>query len=105
MKSFFDELLFRCTVETDIDIRLLLAKCLGEVGAIDPNYFGNDLNQRQSTTQSNLWVIEHGAPWKMKSVKVHYELQLVTKHFVKALKAAPTPTDQHKIAFGIQEGE
>ena len=41
---------------------------------------------------------------KLKSVKVHCELQLVTKHFVAALKAAPTTTDQHKIAFAIQEG-
>jgi len=27
----------------------------------------------------------------------------VTNHFITALKAAPTPTDQHKIAFAIQD--
>ncbi len=105
MKSFFDALLLRCTVETDTGLRLLLSKCLGEIGAIDPRSFGDGINHKQSSFQRSNWVVENGAPWKIKSVKEHYELQLVTKHFVKALKAAPTPTDQHKIGFGIQEGE
>jgi hypothetical protein len=105
MKSFLDGILHRCIAETNTDIRLTLAKCLGEIGAIDPKYLGDDLNfQRGGTCLSNRWMFENGAPWKSKSVKVHCELQLVTRHFVAALKAAPTPTDQHKIAFAIQEG-
>ena len=100
-----DDSLHRCTTETNMDIRLILATCLGEIGAIDPKYIGNDLNfNRDHNCVSNRWMFENGAPWKLKSVKVHYQLQLVTKQFVAALKAAPTPTDQHKIAFGIQEG-
>ncbi len=88
-----------------MEIRLILATCLGEIGAIDPEYIGDDFNFRlHGTSLSNRWMFENGAPWKSKSVKVHCELQLVTKHFVAALKAARTTTDQHKIAFAIQEG-
>ena len=104
MKSFFDAILDRCIAETDMDMRLSLAKCLGEIGAIHPKYIGDDLTLQRACTLSNQWILENGAPWKSKSVKIHCQLQLVTKYFVAALKAAPTPTDQHLIGFAIQEG-
>ena len=100
MKSFFDGILNRCIAEPT----LTLAKCLGEIGAIHPKYINGDLTLKRASTLSNEWIIKQGAPWKSKSVKVHCQLQLVTKYFVAALKAAPTPTDQHKIGFAIQEG-
>ena len=40
-------------------------------------------------------------PWRSRPIRV--ELQLVTSHLVVALKAASTASDQHKIAFTIQE--
>lgn len=105
MKSFYEGILSRCVTETNISIRLALATCLGEIGAIDPKYIGDEINFNHIGTFNNQWMLEHGAPWKSKSVKIHCQLQLVTNHFVTALKAAPTPTDQHKIGFGIQEGK
>ena len=102
-------LLSRCISESVPENRIALATCLGELGALDPNRIGRDVRMTQNTHFSNKdndkWRLHENAPWKFKSVEVHYKLQLVTKHFVIALKAAPTPTDQHKIAFAIQEGE
>lgn len=100
MKSFFDGILNRCATEPT----LTLAKCLGEIGAIHPKYINGDLTPKQASTLSDQWMIKQGTPWKQQSVKVHCQIQLVTKNFVAALKAAPTPTDQHLIGFAIQEG-
>lgn len=107
MDSFIKGLLKRCVVETNIDLRLLLASCLGEIGAISPTYIDRDgkCEIESEKIEGKRWVIEKGAPWKSNSVRIHYELQLLTNHFVTALKAAPSPTDQHKIAFAIQEGK
>lgn len=102
-----EKLLIRCTAESDSDVRLLLAVCLGEVGAISETLLGEmrigiamgdeaiDL-----PTSSFKWRLEQ-PPWQSQAVK--YELQLVTRHLVVALKAAPSSTDQHKIAFAIQQ--
>jgi hypothetical protein len=85
--------------------RLALASCLGEVGAIDPSFLGQ---QFSSTTMVNdkgpSSTIQDLMPWKSKSIIVDFELNLVTKYFVAALRSSPTPKDQHKIAFAIQEG-
>ena len=105
MKSFYDGILRRCIAETNTDIRLTLATCLGEMGAIDPKLISDDLNVKTTENIGNQWMFENGCPWRAKSVKIHCQLQLVTNHFVTALKAAPTPTDQHKIGFAIQEGK
>jgi hypothetical protein len=40
-------------------------------------------------------------PWHCASHQ--YEFELVTTYLVVALKAAPTTSDQHKIAFSIQQ--
>lgn len=106
MKHFIKCLLRRFASETNTELRLMLASCLGEIGAISPAYFiDSSLNYGDYMDLSKKWIFEKGAPWKSKSTKVHYELQLVTNYFVAALKAAPTPTDQHKIGFAIQEGK
>lgn len=105
-KHFIKCLLRRVASETNTELRLMLASCLGEIGAIAPVYFiDSSLDYKDCIDLSKKWIFEKGAPWKSKSVKVHYELQLVTNYFVVALKAAPTPTDQHKIGFAIQEGK
>jgi len=115
VRSLVDGLLERCILETNMKNRLELATCLGEIGALDPNYMGQHTstmkvkakgiaNEKMNLfTTDDHWMLRNGAPWKCRSVKVHYMLQLVTNHFVISLKAAPTPTDQHKIAFAIQE--
>jgi hypothetical protein len=78
-----------------METRLVLATCIGEVGAIDENRLedacGDGGNGRALADPP--W---HSAP------HVH-ELQLVTSHLVVALKAAPTSGDQHKIAYTIQQ--
>ena len=102
------DVLRRFKLESNDENIHILSRCLGEIGAIAPNLIGEDtfhlVNELVDTNGSD-WMLEHGAPWKFKSVKVHFELQLVTKHFVIALKAAPTPIDVHLIAFAVQEGE
>ena len=105
LDSFIASLLQKCASEKNNDLRLMLALCLGEIGAIAPTYLDNDdiLDNNSGTNSSRKWILEKGVPWKSKSVRIHYELQLVTNYFVTALKAAPTPTDQHKIGFAIQE--
>jgi len=105
LDSFVKGLLQKCASEKNNDLRLMLASCLGEIGAIKPAYLDNDdsLDNFSGSNSSRKWILDKGAPWKSKSVRIHYELQLVTNYFVTALKAAPTPTDQHKIGFAIQE--
>lgn len=97
-------LLLRCAHEQDPECRIALALCLGEVGAIDPNLLGGDIDSGSHSDQicdnHEAWRLSQ-PPWKS---QIHrYELALVTKHLVVALKAAPTTQDQHKIAFAIQE--
>jgi hypothetical protein len=100
-------ILRRFKLESNDENVLILSRCLGEIGAIAPNFIGEDTfhsGKELVDISSSNWMLEHGAPWKFKSVKVHFELQLVTNNFVIALKAAPTPIDVHLIAFAVQEG-
>jgi hypothetical protein len=102
-----ERLLARCVAESDDEVRLRLAACLGEVGAISETILGelaigSSMGDEaiDSPTSSYKWRLEQ-PPWRSQEVK--YELQLVTRHLVVALKAAPSSTDQHKIAFAIQQ--
>ena len=76
--------------------RTLLATCFGEVGAINANLLEETkaTNETQSRKPST-------PPWY--STPYLLGLQLVTTHLVAALKAAPSSSDQHKIAFAIQQ--
>ena len=102
-----EKLVSRCIVESETEVRIRLATCIGEVGAISETILG-ELKISGSTgdeaidspTSSFKWRLEQ-PPWQSQPVK--YELQLVTRHLVVALKAAPSTTDQHKIAFAIQQ--
>ena len=102
-----ETLLRRCGTEDDDEAQLYLAVCLGEIGAIDGNRLGEICvgeNRRQDRSGigdlSRSWLLTQ-PPWKSRSTR--YELQLVTKHLVGALKAAPDSTDLDKIAFTIQQ--
>jgi hypothetical protein len=96
-------LLKRCADEIDDEIRVHLAICIGEVGAIAENRLGN-VNLSGSTKQDSLalhqWRLEQ-PPWRSRTEK--YELKLVTKLLVSALKAATSSSEQLKIAFSIQQ--
>ena len=102
-----ERLLSRCVSESDTEIKLRLAACLGEVGAICETLLG-ELQIGSSIGDDAIdsplspyrWRLEQ-PPWQSQSVK--YELVLVTRHLAAALKAAPSSTDQHKVAFAIQQ--
>jgi len=97
-------LLTRCVNENDPEARILLATCFGEIGAIG----GHRLEDARIPAATSgecggdawTWRLSQ-PPWQ--SNPVRYQLQLVTKYLVVALKAAPTSHDQHKIAFTIQQ--
>ena len=102
-----ETLLRRCSAEDDNEAQMSLAICLGEIGAIDENRLGGISlgdHQKQGRTcpgeQSRSWQLTQ-PPWK--SSPTRYELQLVTKHLVGALRAAPDSTDLDRIAFTIQQ--
>jgi hypothetical protein len=102
-----EKLMTRCVHETDTEARVLLASCLGEVGAISEHRLGEiktSIDDGDGSVDaingSYTWRL-HQPPWQSREAK--YELQLVTKHLVVALKAAPSSADQHKIAFTIQQ--
>lgn len=99
-------LLARCVHESDSTTRRILGCCLGEVGAVAEHWLGNIIMSRVLGASDSLDSNDSGwrlsqPPWK--SQQTRYELQLVTRHLVVALKAAPTSSDQHKIAFTIQQ--
>lgn len=99
-------LLAQCVFETDSKARELLGACLGEIGAIDGHRLGTISMSDVLVASDPLASKDSGwrlsrPPWK--SEQNRYELQLVTHHLVVAMKAAPTSSDQHKIAFSIQQ--
>lgn len=102
--SLVDSLLQRCCTEVDYEAKLLLATCLGEVGAIGAHRLGemkmDPLQAETAGDDSTLWRLKQ-APWQSRPVR--YELKVVTTHLVVALRAAPSSGDQHKIAFAIQQ--
>ena len=97
-------LLSRCAVESNQIHKLLLASCLGEIGAI-AEYRLNDTvlshgSEDYSGNDSHLWRLKK-PPWKVQPNI--YGLQLVTSELVWALRAAPSSSDQHKIGYAIQQ--
>lgn len=96
----------RCVLETDAVIKSRLGACLGEVGAISEQRLGSirmskELQTSDSMDQSaSSWRLAQ-PPWKSQIAR--YELQLVKRHLVVALKAAPTSSEQFKIAYAIQQ--
>jgi hypothetical protein len=102
-----ETLLRRCGTEDDEEARLSLATLLGEIGAIDGNRLGV-LNVGDSKRNDRSCLGEISRSWRLaqppwKSRPARYEMQLVTKHLVGALKAAPDSTDFDRIAFTIQQ--
>lgn len=102
-----EKLLTRCVQESDKQTRVLLGTCLGEIGGISEHKLGDlsigasaDSESLDSPNSTYKWRLEQ-PPWQSRAAK--YELQLVTRHLVVALKAAPSSSDQHKVAFTIQQ--
>lgn len=93
---FIELLLSRCSKENDIETRTLLATCLGEVGAINANRFDDIETHYRSHARHTTDPPWHSAPHQ-------FQLQLITSYLVVALKAAHATSDQHKIAFTIQQ--
>ena len=97
----------QCITENEEEAKIAVATALGEVGAIDPNRLGGDLDAFHQNGIDSTSVDEHvlwrrlQPPWKSQIVR--YELYLVTNQLATALKASPTAMDQHKISFAIQE--
>jgi len=93
-----ETLLSRCVDESDSMARVLLAECLGEVGAIDERRLEdtNGPTPRKGTAEQS-----SAPPWR--SGRSWYEFQLVSKHLVGALKAASTSADQNKVGYCIQQ--
>lgn len=98
-----ERLIRRCTIESDQEVVIKLAACLGEIGAIGEHRL-EDVSLFKSAGDESFalyhWRLDK-PPWQSHPTK--YELQLVTKHLVTALKAAPSSEEQHKIAFTIQQ--
>ena len=99
-------LLSRCVDETNNEIRDAIASCLGEIGAIDANRLGKEINSAQFVSNgsagiddSTEWRLSN-PPWQTEITE--YQLRLVS-YLVSGLKSAPSILDQHKISFSIQE--
>ena len=99
--ALLETLLYLAAKETDDDCRLALAKCLGEVGAIDESRLGRfHFSKGKTPESSHTWMLSQ-APWH--STVARYEFVLLSSHLVRSLHAATVSIDQHKIAFCIQE--
>lgn len=105
--TMVEKLLARCVVESRPEVRLQLATCLGEMGALCETKLGElkvgtSMGEGgiDSPSSSYTWRLEQ-APWN--SISVLYQLELVRKHLAVALNAASSSTDQNKIAFSIQQ--
>ena len=103
VSNIIEKLMRRCVHESDQEVRLKLATCLGEMGAISENRL-DDTSLFRSEGSGSVsmydWRLDQ-PPWQSRAAK--YELQLVTKYLVVALKAAPSQEEQLKIAFTIQQ--
>ncbi|CAB9501042.1 protein kinase ATR [Seminavis robusta] len=99
-------LLARSVNETDDDAKSLLGTCLGEVGAIGEHRLGGiSMAAVMGPSDSleacdNDWRLSQ-PPWASNTSR--YELQLVKRHLVAALKATTSTEDQNKVAFAFQE--
>ncbi len=102
--SLLKALFARCANETDSAARKMLPICLGEIGAVDPNYFVSDsLQSNISANASDMhqeWRLDN-PPWKVDEQS--YMMKLITNHLVASLKAASSTQEQTKVAFAIQE--
>jgi hypothetical protein len=74
------KLVSRCVIEMDNDARIALAKCLGEMGAIDPNRLGREVNATSATllTKDSFDVSGFHGSWRLsqppwKSQVIRYE--------------------------------
>ena len=74
----------------------MLATCFGEVGAISANLLEETKATNETHSRKTITPPWYAAPHLL-------GLQLVTTHLVAALKSATLSSDQHKIAFAVQQ--
>ena len=62
-------------MESNPEIRLLLARVLGEIGAINPRCVdnGSETGPRSYSEMGKRWLVEN-KPWKKAKARVLYEL-------------------------------
>lgn len=92
-----DVLLSRCVQETDVEARILLATCIGEVGAIGVHR----MEGLRGSSEGMEFYKKLCPPWH--STAHAHGLRLVTDHLCTALKTATSTNDQNKIAYSIQQ--
>jgi hypothetical protein len=98
-----EKLIRRCANESNHKVRIQLATCLGEIGAIAESCLENMILYRSNADVSvtmHRWRLNL-PPWQTSAQK--YELQIVTKYLVLALRASSTSDEQLKVAFAIQQ--
>ncbi|KAL3924676.1 MAG: hypothetical protein SGILL_000901 [Bacillariaceae sp.] len=98
-----EKLIRRCGSESNSRVRVQLATCLGEVGAIAESSLEDMTLYRSNADVSvsmHRWRLDT-PPWQTSAQK--YELLIVTKYLVLALKASSTSEEQLKIAYAIQQ--
>mmetsp|Transcript_10899 Transcript_10899/g.30148 ORF Transcript_10899/g.30148 Transcript_10899/m.30148 type:complete len:3004 (+) Transcript_10899:116-9127(+) len=98
-----EALLARSVRETEDELKCLVACCLGEVGAVGEHKLNDTIiSAREDYTgeQFHLWRLEK-APWN--TAPEEYQLHLVTKNLVQALRGATSSSDQHKVGYSIQQ--
>ena len=96
-------LLERCENENDAEVKNEVARCLGEIGVVDPkriNVEGAAESYVSEDARDLQWRMKH-APWR--SELKHYALKILTNRLVVSLKAAMTGQEQDKVGFAIQE--
>ncbi|KAG7355473.1 phosphatidylinositol 3- and 4-kinase [Nitzschia inconspicua] len=101
--DLIETLIRRCPIELDRHVRLQIAACLGEIGAIaESNLEDMALYRATGDEYSKMyrWRMKL-PPWQTNPQQ--YELTLVTRHLVLALKAATTADEQVRIAHSIQQ--
>jgi hypothetical protein len=103
ISDLIEKLIRRCATEVDDRIRLQIASCLGEIGAVaEHNLEGMTLyrSKRDDFVTMHRWRLRL-PPWQTSAEK--YELKLVTQHLVAALKTASSAEEQVRIAHSIQQ--
>ena len=92
-------LLERCENENDAEVKNEVARCLGEIGVVDPkriNVEGAAESFVSEDARDLQWRMKH-APWR--SELKHYALKILTNRLVVSLKAAMTGQEQDKVGF------
>ena len=93
-------LLSRSRLEPFFDIKILIAKCFGELGAISPSLLERRYSKTEADVDTYDWRLQQ-PPWNSSAAR--YELRLVTRDLVRAFLASTSSAEQNKIGFSLQQ--